>query len=157
MATYTSRGPVSHLNILREGYIRPVASAFSQNEIEITVGIGTVDGMDTVGDGYRMIVRLIVARQTLIGVKYHRMALVMERRGSGAVAVDTGISGHLRCFCGLPDLYGGKGRRFDVVIATSHPAVIADSDPHHISAGCHACRDRQQLVAEAKPEPAGAG
>ncbi len=148
VASYTSGIPVSHLDILREGYIRPVASAFAEDEIEIAVGIGAVDGMDPVGDGYGMVVRLIVACQTLIGVKHHRVPLVMERRRSGAVTIDTGSSGHLLFNCSRADLDGGEGSRFDVVIAGSHPAVIADSDTHHVGTGCHACRDRQQLVAE---------
>ncbi len=108
-----------------------------------------MDSMDPVGDGYGKVARLIVACQALIGVKHHCMACVMERRGSGTVAVDAGISGHLILYCGRADLDVGEGRRFDAVIAVANTAVIADPDTHHVGTGCHVCRDRQQLVDEA--------
>ena len=77
------------------------------------------------------------------------MAFVVERSGSGAVTVDTGISGHLRFHCGGADLDGGPGGGIDQVIAGSQPAVIGKYDAHQVGSGIQVSGDRQQLVPEA--------
>ena len=149
MASFTSGVPVNHLDILRERFIRPVArSAFTFDEIEIAAGIGTVNRMDPVGDGYGMVARLIMACQALISIKDHCMACIVKWSCSSAMAACAVTSGNLILNRGRADLYVGKGRRFNMVIAVADTAVISNSHAHHIGTGFHAGRNRQQLVAE---------
>lgn len=150
VASDTSGIPVvSHLDILREGYIRPVTSAFAEDKIEITVGIGAVDGMNPVGDGYGMVVRLIVACQTIVSVKGDIMSMAAGQMHPGvSVAIGTIITGDLLIDHIVPHLKINQGGGTGYIIVVTEAGVVRTFKTHHVGT-FHACRDRQQLIVEA--------